>query len=99
MFTTARLVDTGVQNVLYLSSIARIRGYYRELDREAARYFARWDADGGETADALGSLAVKSGPMAGLFTAASTTATGTSRAEPAPHKSPGPGAVDHGSDR
>ncbi|MEU7745234.1 hypothetical protein [Nonomuraea sp. NPDC049158] len=74
VFTTARLVDTGVQNVLYLSSIARIRGYYRELDREAARYFARWDADGGETADALGSLAVKSGPLAGLFTAASMIA-------------------------
>ncbi|MFG1683791.1 hypothetical protein ACGFNP_26715 [Nonomuraea sp. NPDC049269] len=37
VFTTARLVDTGVQNVSYLSSIARIRGYYRELDPDAAR--------------------------------------------------------------
>ncbi|MET9251906.1 hypothetical protein [Nonomuraea sp. NPDC003709] len=74
VFTSARLVDTGVQNVLYLSGIARIRGYYRTLDPEAARYFARWGASEGETDDALGSLAVKSGPLAGLFTAASVIA-------------------------
>ncbi|MBT2233897.1 hypothetical protein [Nonomuraea sp. NEAU-A123] len=74
VFTTARLVDTGVQNVAYLSSIARIRGYYRQLDPEAARYFASWGAGEGETDDALGSLAVKAGPMAGLFTAASMIA-------------------------
>ena len=72
VFTTARLVDTGVQNVSYLSAIARIRGYYRTLDPEAARYFARWGE--GETDDALGSMAVKAGPMAGLFTAASMIA-------------------------
>jgi hypothetical protein len=74
LFTMVRLVGTGVQNVLYLSSIARIRAYYRELDPEAARYFARWGAGEGETDDALRSLAVKSGPMAGLFTAASMVA-------------------------
>jgi len=74
VFTTARLVDTGVQNVLYLSSIARIRGYYRTLDPEAAQYFASWGAGEGETEDALGSMAVKAGPMAGLFTAASMIA-------------------------
>jgi hypothetical protein len=74
VFTTVRLVGTGVQNVLFLSSISRIRGYYRTLDPEAARYFARWDAGEGETDDALGSLAVKAGPMAGLFTAASMIA-------------------------
>ncbi|MFI7697784.1 hypothetical protein [Nonomuraea sp. NPDC049480] len=49
--------------MLFLSSISRIRGYYRTLDPEAARYFARWEAGEGETDDALGSPAVKAGPM------------------------------------
>jgi hypothetical protein len=70
MLTTAPLVDTGIQNVLYLSSVTRIRGYYRKLGPEAAHYFARWGAGDGETEDALRSLAVESGPLAGLFTAA-----------------------------
>ncbi|SEH02606.1 hypothetical protein SAMN05444920_12833 [Nonomuraea solani] len=74
VFTMVRLVGTGVQNMLYLSGISRIRGYYRTLDPEAARYFARWGAGDGETDDALGSLAVRGGPMAGLFTAASMIA-------------------------
>ncbi|MFC5824717.1 hypothetical protein [Nonomuraea insulae] len=74
VLTTARLVDTGVQNILYLSGITRIRGYYRELGPEAARYFPPWAAVEGGTEDALRSMAVKSGPLAGLFTAASMIA-------------------------
>ncbi|KAA2260436.1 hypothetical protein F0L68_20075 [Solihabitans fulvus] len=73
IFTTVRLVDTGVQNVRYLAGIARIREYYRELDPRAARYFTPWGA-GGETAEALASLATKPSFLTGLFTAASMVA-------------------------
>jgi hypothetical protein len=46
LFTVARLVETGLESMHYLDGIARIRGYYRTLGRDAARYFApengRW---------------------------------------------------------
>ena len=31
LFTTMRLVDTGIQNVAFLAGIARIRGYYPDV--------------------------------------------------------------------
>jgi hypothetical protein len=46
IFTVVRLVDTTLENQQYLTGIARIRGYYKTLAPEAARYLrsdtARW---------------------------------------------------------
>src|SRR5262252_2239962 len=46
VFTTVRLVDTGIENQQFLRRIARIRGYYRTLSPDAAVYFSaesgRW---------------------------------------------------------
>jgi hypothetical protein len=46
LFTTVRLVDTGIENQQSLRGIAHIRGYYRTLTPEAAVYFSaergRW---------------------------------------------------------
>jgi hypothetical protein len=46
VFTTVRLIDTGIENQQFLRGIARIRGYYRTLTAEAAVYFSeesgRW---------------------------------------------------------
>jgi hypothetical protein len=39
VFTIVRLVDTGVQNVQVLASIARIRAYYRTLSPDGATFF------------------------------------------------------------
>jgi len=44
VFTTVRLIDTGLENQQFLRGIARIRGYYRTLTPEAAVYFS---AEGG----------------------------------------------------
>lgn len=75
VFTTVRLVDTGVQNVRYLAGIAHIRDYYRQLDPLAARYFTAWSpAKDDETGEALASMAVKRGALAGLSTTASMVA-------------------------
>jgi hypothetical protein len=40
LFTTVRLVDTGIENQQFLRRIARIRAYYRTLTPEAAEYFS-----------------------------------------------------------
>ena len=46
LFSVVRLVDTAIENMLYLAGIARIRGYYRTLAPDAAQYFSadigRW---------------------------------------------------------
>jgi hypothetical protein len=46
IFTVVRLVDTTLENQQYLTGIARIRGYYKSMSPEAARYLrsdtARW---------------------------------------------------------
>jgi hypothetical protein len=46
IFTVVRLVDTTLENQQYLTGIARIRGYYKTITPEAARYLrsdtARW---------------------------------------------------------
>jgi hypothetical protein len=46
IFTVVRLVDTTLENQQYLTGIARIRGYYKSMVPEAARYLrsdtARW---------------------------------------------------------
>jgi hypothetical protein len=40
VFTVARLVETALDSMCCMQGIARIRGYYRSLGPEAARYFA-----------------------------------------------------------
>jgi hypothetical protein len=46
IFTVVRLVETALESMYCLQGIARIRGYYRALGPEAARYFSpehgRW---------------------------------------------------------
>ncbi|MGH8985925.1 MAG: hypothetical protein ACRDY6_18905 [Acidimicrobiia bacterium] len=68
VFSTVRLVDTGVQNVSYLRAMARIRRYWAELTPDAPAFFGTSDDD---THAALASLAVSYGPAAELFTIAS----------------------------
>jgi hypothetical protein len=72
VFTTVRLVDTGVQNVSYLRAMARIRRYWAELVPDARTFFGTGEDD---THAALASLAVSYGPTAELFTIASMIAT------------------------
>jgi hypothetical protein len=72
VFTTVRLVDTGVQNVQILSAIARIREYYRSLASDGSYYFpsqAQTDVD-----EALASLATARRRTTVLFTTASMVA-------------------------
>jgi hypothetical protein len=42
LFTSVRLVDTGLQNILCRSAIARIRHYYRHLSPQASAYIIAW---------------------------------------------------------
>ncbi|WP_336216131.1 hypothetical protein [Nonomuraea sp. LPB2021202275-12-8] len=42
LFTSVRLVDTGLQNIQCRSAMARIRRYYRELYPQAAAYIIPW---------------------------------------------------------
>jgi hypothetical protein len=75
VFTVARLVDTGVQNLTFLAGIARIRGYYRTLVPEASEYFAPWgQIEQDRAAEALASLARRRSLLTGLGTSASMVA-------------------------
>lgn len=71
IFTTIRLVDTTVENMQYLTGIARIRGYYRSLGPEAAEYFAaargRWPEAGASPSLRLGSLIAYFGTTASMI--------------------------------
>jgi hypothetical protein len=68
-------VDTGVQNLTFLAGIARIRGLYRSMDTQAAKYFTPWGAAGaGEATQALASLSVRQGRLVGFGTTASMIA-------------------------
>jgi hypothetical protein len=73
LFTTVRLVDTGVQNVSYLRAMARVRRYWADLAPDAPPFFGSRDDD--DVHAALTSLAVSYGPTAELFTIASMIAT------------------------
>lgn len=76
--TTVRLVETGVQGLMYQRAIARIRRYYRNLDNEHAPYFGKFSRhhDPADTTEALAMLATKSRPE--VFSIAFTTALITS---------------------
>jgi hypothetical protein len=60
IFTIVRLVDTGVENVAMLTSIAHIRSFYRTLSPGAPSYFPSRST--GEADDALASIAAKRPP-------------------------------------
>jgi hypothetical protein len=72
VFTTVRLVDTGVENVAMLASIAHIRSYYRTLSPDAPSYFPARSDD--EVDDALASMSTKREAVTSLFTMASMIA-------------------------
>jgi hypothetical protein len=60
VLTVLRLVDTALENMRYLTGIARIRRYYRTLSPEAAACFAaghgRWPEAQSEPSQRLGRL-------------------------------------------
>jgi hypothetical protein len=71
LFTVVRLVDTGVENVTYLRSMARVRRYYAGLAPEAQAFFGSEQNDVGE---ALTFLAVGTRRSAWLYTIATMIA-------------------------
>ncbi|MEV0403490.1 hypothetical protein [Actinoallomurus sp. NPDC050550] len=75
VFTTVRLVDTGVQNLTFLAGIARIRGYYRGLESSDDSHFTPWGQTSNEATQALSALAVKRSRLLGFGTTASMIAT------------------------
>jgi hypothetical protein len=75
LFTIARLVDTGVQNVTFLAGIARIRGHYRTLSPSKAGYFAPWGRSSQDDAgQALAAMSRSRGILTGLGTTAAMIA-------------------------
>ncbi|MEV4174738.1 hypothetical protein [Nonomuraea sp. NPDC049709] len=76
LFTTVRLVDTGLQNMHLRSAIARIRAYYRGLSPQAPRYILMWDDQADEAAEAMADLVPvpRHDRLVGLFTIASMVA-------------------------
>jgi hypothetical protein len=64
IFTIVRLVDTGVENLAMLTSIARIRSFYRTLSPDAPSYFP--PRSPGEPDHAREVAAATSPPSAGL---------------------------------
>ena len=69
MFTTVRLVDTGIENQQFLRRIARIRGYYRTLTPDAAIYFS---AESGRWPEAHAAPPLWYGARIALLTTAAT---------------------------
>jgi hypothetical protein len=70
LFTVVRLVDTGVQNFVYIQSMAQIRRYYADLVPDAAQFF------GTGPDNLLAQLAgpARRGQLEGLFTIGSMVA-------------------------
>ena len=75
VITFVRLVETSVENVVFLRRIEAIRRYYATLDPVAAAFFASEDA--GASA-ALSSTGMRSGISEMFFTSASMIAAVTS---------------------
>ena len=76
IFTFVRLVETSVENVVYLRRIEAIRRYYAALDPAAAAFFAAPDGNG--AAAALASTGMRADLAEMLFTGASMIAAVTS---------------------
>lgn len=74
LVTTIRLVETGLQGLMYQQAIARIRRYYRGLDHDHAVYFGKYSrlSDPADTTEALAMLGTKKGPE--VFSVATTAA-------------------------
>jgi len=70
LFSVVRLVDTGVQNLAYLQSMAMVRRYYAELTPEAGRFFG----DGPNNPLAQLSRQARQGAFGALFTIGSMIA-------------------------
>ena len=75
VFTFVRLVETSVENVVFLRRMEAIRGYYATLDPAAAAFFASAEITG---AAALASTGMRSSVVEMLFTSASMIAAVTS---------------------
>jgi hypothetical protein len=76
VFTFVRLVETSVENLVFLKRIEAIRGFYATLDPVAPRFFPS-RADFG-AATALASTGMRAGPSEMLFTTASMVGAITS---------------------
>ncbi|WP_163507136.1 hypothetical protein [Fodinicola acaciae] len=78
LFTSVRLVDTGVQNILCRSSMARIRRYYRTLSPQADAYIIAWagSAEDDPVAAAAATLGIgrRRDWLVGFFTIATMVA-------------------------
>lgn len=74
LVTTMRLVETGLQGLMYQQAIARIRRLYRSLDDDHAEYFGKYSRrdDPPDTAEALAMLATRRSPE--VFSIATTAA-------------------------
>ena len=75
VFTFVRLVETSVENVVFLRRIEAIRRFYATLDPAAAAFFASAGDDG---AAALASTGMRAGITEMFFTGASMVAAVTS---------------------
>ena len=76
VFTFVRLVETSVENVVFLRRIEAIRRYYATLDPVAAAFFASAQGTGAEAA--LASTGMRASVIEMLFTSASMIAAVTS---------------------
>ncbi|MFF0345151.1 hypothetical protein [Kribbella sp. NPDC004875] len=74
LVTTVRLIETGVQGLMYQQAIVRIRRYYRNLDNDHAGYFGQYSRhdDPADITEALAMLATKKSPE--VFSIATTSA-------------------------
>jgi hypothetical protein len=77
VFTFVRLVETSVENLVFLRRIEAIRRYYATLDPAAAAFFAC--AEETSAAAALASTGMRSGIAEMFFTGASTVGAVTCR--------------------
>jgi hypothetical protein len=74
VFTVVRLIETGLQTMVFMRRIVRIRRYYRDLTPEADSYFPAPGSS--ETDEVLAELGVGvAGPLAPFFTLAMMVAT------------------------
>jgi len=79
LFTVVRLVDTGLESMQYLTGIARIRGFYRTLSKEAAQHFTpeqgRWP-ERESPANRLGALSAFLGTTASMIAVINSVVAG-----------------------
>jgi hypothetical protein len=83
LITTIRLMDITLENLQYLSNIARIRAYYRTISPAAATYFSartgRWPEAAYTPSGRLGPLMAQLGTTATLITLVNNVVGAASR--------------------